>query len=458
VVDLRHTSVDVYISDTWAATPKLSVNIGLRYELNTPVNEHWGRASLFNFTAPGGFQTLSPGQQLFASHLDTFAPRLGIAYRLTHRDVIRAGFGIFLDNSPQLNNTFEATNPPFLVIESFTSSKTNPLLLSNPFPTGSLVVGGVPSPSMGQYTAGIPTVNDWTVDFQHSFARNLLLDVGYVGNRASHFGRTMTANVPLVPGPSAIQARRPLPGFGPVRYFQFDDYSTYEALQARLEKRFSNGVSLLVSYTWSKTLDLSSEELAGGTIDPNNLDRDYGPADFNQPQNLAISYVYRLPVGKGNRFLPSMNWVGQEILGGWAVSGITRYQTGFPLTIAALGDVANEGLGTRPDRVCNGNLGGNATSAEWFNTSCFVNPAKYTFGNSGRGVLTDPGNKEWDIGMMKQFPTFKEQHLEFRLDMFNAFNIVNLSGPGATVGAAGFGEILSAGAGRTLQFALKYYF
>lgn len=275
-VDLRRMATGLYLQDKWTATPRLTVDVGLRAELDTPTNEHFGRISLFDFTPPGSFLYRTPGSPLYQQSLVNFAPRLGVAYQLTSHDVIRSSLGIFYSETPQLNYTFAASNPPYIVSEAFTSSKAAPLTLPNPFPLGNVTAGGVPSPQAIQAFQKLPSVYEWNFDIQHSFGQNMLLDAGYVGNHGIHFGRSLSLNAPYIAGPGAIQLRRPLPKFGPISYFSFDDSSSYEALQARLEKRFSNGLQFLVAYTWSKSLDLSSNELISNNVSPTNWDLQYG--------------------------------------------------------------------------------------------------------------------------------------------------------------------------------------
>ncbi len=459
VVDLRRTATDLYVTDQWLASPKLTIQMGLRYELDAPANEHNGRISLFNYTAPGGFQQLAKGQALWNSDLRDFAPRLGIDYKLTNTTVVRTFGGIFYSNPPTLALTTLPSNPPFITTYNFVAAAGNPLNLSNPFPTGQAAVGGVPSAITVQQNRRTPAVYEWMLDVQHSFSPSLLLDVAYVGNRAVHLGREMTLNLPLTPGPGSVQLRRPLPNFGPVTSIQYDAFSTYHALQAKLEKNYSKGFSFLISYTWAKNLDEASNENSGGTVRPTNLNFDYGPSDFDIRHNLTMSYIYDLPFGRNRQFM-SNNTVLDEVFGGWQFSGVTTLRTGFPNTITWPGDVANVGLGSsRPVRVCNGKLA-HPTYRAWYDTTCFAAPAQYTFGNSNRGVIEGPGYKDWDLALMKAFPVYREQSLQLRIEFFNAFNNVNFGQPGDTVGPgiATAGKISSASAARQGQVALEYRF
>lgn len=218
----------------------------------------------------------------------------------------------------------------------------------------------------------------------------------------------------------------------------------------------SKGFSLLVSYTWSKNLDQASNGNSGGTVIPTNLNFDYGPSDFDIPQNLTASYVYDLPFGRDRYFMNNSRAL-DEIFGGWQLSGVTTLRAGFPATISYPGDVANVGLGTRPVRTCNGNLS-HRTIQAWYDTSCFTKPAQYTFGNSNPGVIRGPGYKDWDLALMKGFHTYHEQNLQFRFEFFNASNNVSFGQPGTSISTSTPGKISSASAARVGQMALEYRF
>lgn len=219
-------------------------------------------------------------------------------------------------------------------------------------------------------------------------------------------------------------------------------------------------MSFLASYTWSKNLDICSNGAEGATVIPTNLNLDYGYSETNLPQNFTLSYVYQLPVGKGRHWLSS-GGVADQILGGWEVNGVTTLQSGFPFTVGYPGDYANAGIGTRPDRVCNGGLGSGASISEWFNPNCFVaaaQPGEYAWGNSGRGILRGPHFRNWNIGLEKRFHTLENQYLQVRGEFYNAFNNVNFGEPNSTAGVPGAGTITSAGQPRIIQFGMQYYF
>lgn len=458
-VDMRQWRTDFYALDNWALTPKLTLNLGLRYEFNFPLTETGGRIPLFSFTPPGSFSVAKPGEALFDADYTNFAPRVGLAYRVLPGTVIRAGYGLFYSGPKLLGMDNLAINPPLVTLYSFTASAGTPLYASNPFPVNSYTAGGVPAPYAMQQNARTPYVQTWSFNIQQKLPKSMVLEVGYVGNLALHMMRTMQLNVPS-PAPGAIQPRRPLPNWGQVTYIQGDAVSNYQGLLARLERRFAGGLSILGTYTFSRAIDLSGDEQLGGTVDPSNLDRDRGLSDFFQKQRLSLSYVFELPFGPGKPLLSGHGPVGQ-VVRGWQVSGVSTFMTGVPLTVGTNATPANIGLtgaSNRPNRLCNGNLDGGGTSQHWFDASCFVLPPQFTIGNSGRNIIIGPGSATWNVGISRRFRLYEQHTLMFRGEMFNAFNQVNLGNPQVVVGAANLGQILTSAPARRVQMALKYNF
>jgi hypothetical protein len=479
--DIRHTIASFFIADNWRVTRKLTLDWGIRYEMDLPMEEHWGRMSTFSFTPPGQFNVLSPGESLYNTSYRNWAPRLGFTYQLTSKDVIRSAAGIYYSFPDMLFMVLKANNPPEITSYNFSSAPGYALTNANAFPLGEPGASGLPSPNTWANYQKTPRVFEWNFDIQHSFSPNLMLDVGYLGNRAASLVNAQSLNTPTsegvlcpisgaVPGCTPygeLQPFRPLPNFGPISYWSASGFSTYESLQVKLEKRFSKGLSVLAAYTWSKSMDIGSDEAIGYTYFPNALNQFYGPSDMDVPHNLSVAYVYRLPVGKGRAWNLD-NRVADEILGGWELSGVTSYQSGFPFNVSYSENLNNEGLGEIPDRICNGKLS-NRSIQEWFNPACFVSPipaslqSTYSYGfqgNAARGILRGPHLTNCNIGMMKDFTTYEKQYLQFRCEFYNAFNNVAFGAPASTVGPGitDAGVISSAGPARVISFGMKYYF
>jgi hypothetical protein len=479
--DIRHTIVSLFLADKWRITRKLTLDWGIRYEMDLPMEEHWGRMSTFSFTPPGQFNVLAPGESLYNTSYRNWAPRMGFTYQLTNKDVIRTAGGVYYSFPDMLFMVLKANNPPEITTYYFTSAPGSALTDQSAFPLGQPGSSGLPSPNTWANYQKTGRVYEWNFDIQHSFTPSLMLDVGYVGNRAASLVNAQSLNSPPdegiicpisgpIPGCTPygdLQSRRPLPDFGPISYWDADGFSTYQALQVKLEKRFSKGLTLLGSYTWSKSMDIGSDEALGSTYYPHDLNSFYGPSDMDVPHNFRFTYVYQLPVGS-DRHWNITNRALDEVIGGWELSGVTTYQSGFPFSIGYSEGLNNEGLGELPMRVCNGKLA-NRNIQDWFNSACFVSPippalqSTYSYGfqgNAGRGILRGPHLTDWDIGLMKNFTTFERQYLQIRFEAYNAFNNVAFAEPASTVGPGitNAGVISSAGNARVISIGAKYYF
>jgi hypothetical protein len=380
-----------------------------------------------------------------------------VAYRPFGKTVLRGAYGVFFSEPKLLGMNLFSVNPPLITNQTFFSSREAPLSFANPFPLGLAAAGGVPAVNSYQRDRRTPYVQTWSFNVQHMLPGDFLVDAGYVGNLAVKMGRRVDLNVPITPAAGPIQGRRPLPNFGPARHFMHDANSSYNSLQVRVERQFSHGFSVLSSYTFSRSIDISGDEQVGNTIDPLNLNRDRSLSESHAKNRLTLSYVWELPFGPGKPWL-ARGGVAGGIIGGWQLSGITNFQSGGALTAAVAGDRGNLGLGTRPNRVCDGNLSSGRAITRWFDTSCFVAPPLLTIGNSGRNILIGPGDKTWNLGIGKKFAITERHWLQFRAEMFNAFNHVNLGNPGTTVDTPAYGRIVGANDARSVQFGLKYGF
>jgi hypothetical protein len=232
----------------------------------------------------------------------------------------------------------------------------------------------------------------------------------------------------------------------------------YHALQIKLEKRLSKGLSVLTSYTYSHTLTRGSS-----FNDPNNYLADNAPAGFDTPQRLTVSYIYKLPFGTHQQFGNTWNKWADGVLGGWELSGITLYETGFPFTPGWSTSNLDNGNGDQPNRTCNGKIS-SWTLSEYYDWHCFSEAAPNVFGNSGYGILRGPGQRNWDLSLMKNFGLGAEsRYLQVRAEAFDLPNNTIFANPGSSQcgGTCGEGTITSIATGthpRQIQFALKLYF
>jgi hypothetical protein len=297
-------------------------------------------------------------------------------------------------------------------------------------------------------------VHQWNMYVDHTFAKDLVVKVGYVGNHALGLRRYEYPNEPI-PAAGDVQSRRPFQNLGSVTLFSFSGQSNYQGLEIEGQKRYGKGLTIISSFTWSKDLD-------------NLLTRDmwYGtswkePSALNVGKRFSFAGVWELPYGRGRRFGSSAPVIANLLLGGWQLSSSAEARTGFPLNVTLPTNVANTGgIIQVPNLVANPNLAGDQrTLNQFFNTAAFTNPASYTLGNAQFDNVVGPGFVNLDSSLAKYFPIREGMNLQFRGEFFNLLNHPNWGLPGTTFGTATFGRITSTtGDPRTLQFALKFLF
>jgi len=410
-----------------------------------------------------------------------FAPRIGLTWRPLNSDklIVRTGYGIFYDLSNLNTLEFVSGNPVFGPSQIFNTAFGSPPPLTNGVPTTTAnVFASAVVPRVSEQYAGLwvtpdfqaPRVQEWSFGIQSQLAQDWGLDVSYVATSGRHLDTLhYTANQPE-PGVGDLQARRPYPDFNALAYFSADSNSNYHSLQAKLTKRFSNGLMFLTSYTFAKsTGNAEGNEgswAAAGQFpqDDNNPGPNYGRTIYDVRHRVVFSPVWELPFGSGRRYL-NQRGVVNHILGGWQLSVILSLQSGFPLTILSSQDFSNTGSSSpRPDRTCSGV--GKKTLESWYDTGCFTTEAlqqalsagQPRFGNSGRNILDGPGQANFDIGLLKRFSLGERIKVQFRAEAFNFFNHPNFGGPDVSIGSPFAGVIGSAGEPRDIQFGLKVEF
>ena len=481
----------VYVQDDWKVTPKLTLNIGLRYELNFPTQEKNDSLASFHPGGRGGRgailiisdEALSKGAELHSATAlsastyrplmqtaaelgvreqslrslakKSFAPRFGLAYRLTNNTVFRGGYGIYqiqLDG----NRESEFISPPFIVREGGILNQVD--AGGRPLRTTQTILAGAqfsPRPNVfahSYYDGSFGYTQEWNVFVQRQLPGAFVIDAGYVGNRGNRLQQTVPLNVPR-PGPGPVDPRRPFPDFNTINYSEQSGYSIYHAFQTKLERRFTAGLSTSIAYTRSKLIDLNTGNSSTG-FDPYNLRRDRGQGDFDSPNIVSASVVYEIPFMR-----KASSPVARAILGGWTTTSIFTTSNGYPFTPAWSGDTGNRGAGSRPDRICDGKVS-DPTRTRWFDTSCFVAPSAngpFSIGNTGRNVLRGPRLLNWDLGMFKSFHFGETRRLQFRSEFFNFTNTTNFGLPAATVNTGTPGVITTAAPARIIQFGLKLY-
>jgi hypothetical protein len=457
-----------FVNDVWQATRNLTLSLGLRYELNTPVQTYAGFASMLaedqETIIPSSFP--AKGFKFHEPNYKDIAPRLGASYRLGEKTVLRAGFGIYYNPNQMNSFTFLTNNPPLAAVTTFISDPANPTLsFASPFGA----VGPAGRPDVISPTRKLPNArkDQWSFDVQRELWRGLALDLQYVGSNTSHLDRSFFNNTPA-PGPGAVDPRRPSQRFRDRRIIQNDLIADYDAVSIILRQRMSGGLQADMHYTWSRTRDMATHSNGGGaTMDNYDIWRDYGPANWDIPHRFVSSYVYELPF-----FKTSSNPLLKYLVAGWQISGITTIQSGSPVNVTFGQDRANIGrtglqrpdlVGAVPKLNCQPNTAGTTDLARrelinCFDAGAFALPAQFTFGNAPRNVLRGPRFRSTDLALVKNVPLGDPFRFQVRVEIFNVFNTVNYGNPGASFGAASFGRITSAGRMRQIQVGGKLIF
>jgi hypothetical protein len=485
-----------FIQDDYKVTSRLTLNLGLRYEFATPPREK--NNNFANFDPKTGATIFAKDGDIFDRSLihpdrNNFAPRIGFAYSPTSRWVIRGAYGIFYTHTVrQGREGLLGFNPPFLVDNLIQTNvmgaqavpSAAPFRLVNGYPSG-LLDPNTLNPTTVLRRAQDPNqrtpyIQQYNFGIQYELLKDLLLDVAYVGNKGTKLNgfrnlnqRAVTTNA----NGSQSAGARPFPTLGDIQWMENRVNSSYHSLQTRLEKRFSAGLTGLISYTWGKALTQSPDHIstsgggAGvdvGTFrqpqDGNNLRAERGLAEFDIKHRFVASYIYELPFGRGRRFGNDWNAAADLLLGGWQVTGIHALQSGLGLT-ATLGGATVLNIGG--ERLARPNLAGDPvlpesqrTLQKWFNTDAFAafNPSPRAFGTAGVGIMRGPGLVNFDFTLAKNFNLTERRYFQFRTELFNAFNRANFGPPNIARDSSGFGQILSAANARIIQFGLKFYF
>jgi hypothetical protein len=447
-----------FVMDKWQFNRKLTLTYGLRYELPTVPHSAAGNGRILDPTDSFFVPATVPQTIPFngPNHKD-FAPRVGFAFRPINNWVIRGGAGIYY-NANQLNTyTLTITNPPYSTIASYTNDPTNPTLtLANPIPANPPGTTGKANAFTINPYLPTETMYQWSLGLERSLWRNAGFEMQYLGSHSLHLDRSYYNNQPLVLGPD-LNAGRPNQNFLRIRTIQNDEIANYDGLSFILRQQFAKGFSGLFSYTWSHTLDVSSDSNDGGApMNAYDWHRDYGNSNWDLRHRFVASFDYELPF-----FKTSGQWLAKVALGGWQFSGIITVQSGLPYSITIPNDQANSGRANqRPDLVGSVHSNcGNSNLVNCIDATAFAVPAQFTFGNLGRNTMRGPGLVEFDTSVFKNLPIGERLKLQLRLESFNLFNHPSFSNPGTDLGGGDFGAITSTfNSARQLQVALKVLF
>ncbi len=462
---LSYTEGGLFWQDQWRATQRLTVNMGVRWDLFTWPTERDNRQS--NFIPGPGTLALAglngASRSLMDVHHDEFSPRLGLAYRLGDKTVIRTGYGLYFFNEQGTGGSARLfINFPFAQAYAASCSATVPCLSTATGIPNTLSPTNLPTavyiPPQGLNS----NMQQWNFSVERELTQSLVVRTSYVGSHGDHLYIALNEDV-ATPGPGAVAPRQPYPAYSSISAWEPDGISKYNALELSAEKRFAGGLMFNAGYTFGRSLDMggggnsASAESRSNAQNQQDVRAEYGLSDFNFSHRVTFSGVYDIPVGKGRQFLGNASGVLNGVVGGWQADSIFAAQTGPPGTLTMATATSNTGTTQYPNRICDGN-NGPKTVHQWFQTSCYVAPPIYTFGNAGRNVIIAPGYWDWDFGVHKDFRLTEKVGLTFRGEFFNILNKPNFQYPSTSIGSAAAGTITAIqGNARQIQFALRLH-
>jgi hypothetical protein len=467
---LHTNELNFYIRDEWRLTNKLTVNIGVHYEINTPFTE--AKDQWVNFDPVTGKQLIAGKDGVSRSgNINTdylaWSPRISFAYQLDRKTVIRTGYGVFY--FPQGNsgtNIRQFRQPPFdfVVNQPFSGNDIPATSTSMGFPIVTTSPDLTKGPALFALKGVTPDFRNgqqqqFNFSVQREITKEAVLTVGFVGSLGAKLYWTRNINLPL-PGPGAVDPRRPYysqyNGVTGINWLESSGNSAFASLQTTFEKRFGHGVYLLSNWTWSHGLDnVGGDGGANGPVpqDPLNRRADWASSNSDVRHRFNIAGTYQLPFAKNGGALA-------PVIGGWELGGLAVFQTGLPYTIVVPGSPSNTGNPSRANPVPGVDpIAANQSIDNWFNPAAFTTGPAFTWGTLGRNTLRAPSLFNLDFSFAKKFKIRESKELQFRSEFFNGLNHPQFGLPNSTVGVGGAGTITSTQrSNRQIQFALRFAF
>lgn len=477
---LYGTNYGAYVQDDWKILPSLTLNLGLRYEISGAPYEEYGQLTSFDpkvgMVLLGGHSTLPNWQSIVAAqgltgvvglgstyglpsalvrtNYDNFAPRVGFAWRpfKNNKTVVRSGYGVFYTGSRlSAMRTDLAGGFPFALSDTFPGSTTNPNLVSlaNPFPASIANTAGVTTTAGWEVNAPSPYLQSWNFTIEREIGKGVAVEVGYAGSKGSHLGRKYDLNQEVRLPTSTT---RPFPSFGDIEYYSFGSNSSYESGTITLKKRLTSGVFFRANYTFGKSIDDNSGLNYAGAGDFNgsqnslNLAAERARSDFDVRHVFSMTFAYRVAF---------RNIAAR----GWQLAGTGTAYSGAPFTPYVSGASIDLAQASRPDRLLNGSVS-NPSPSDWFNLNAFaiVPDNAFRFGNSGRNILTGPGELAINLTLSRNFQLREKTRLQVRLETFNVTNHTSFQLPADALDKANAGTITTANPARIVQLGARIDF
>ena len=507
-VDYNRRIYGAFLQDDWRATPKLTINVGVRYDFFSAILERHNNQANFNpvtgaLDVPASSNVhLTPtlastipvnhtaSKGLIPPVYTNISPRFGLAYQFAPRWVLRTAAGLFFngEESGPYSNPSPGFNPPYFASQSFTADCSLPSYnaaaqdcsvadlrtLANGFPSTSLSDPNTPN-LFSEDNLKTPYVEQWHLTVQHELGSRTTAEIAYVGSKGTHLYTTSNRNqaYPTADLNLSYAERRPFPYVDTaIGWLRSNGFSNYNSGQVKVEQHLSHGVAAIVNYTYSHGLGNSSSANLGAQNNDGFRDSlgigEYGNLDFDVRHRFTAGYSWDLPIGRGKLVAGGVGPVLDHVIGHWQLSGVATLSSGTWYTVTAANSFANSDGQQRPDFAPGQKSSGRpCVPGTFFNTCAFQNPQPGSLGNVSLNTVNGPGNKNWDMSLLKNVPLHESVRLELRGEFYNAFNHPNFlfaapgpqNGNNATVfGSGTFGFVTGARDPRLIQIGAKIYF
>jgi len=479
---MRFRNYMLYALDDWKLTPRLTLNLGLRYELISPWLEKYNSMNRLDLAPGPNFGNIVFANAceswscrgLVQTDTNNWAPRIGLAYQLTSRTIFRMSSGIFYGGQGSLGADARGINNwPYNRSVTVQATPTAPAIqLSTGYPASFLGSTTTPPQNLNwnvwDFGYKAPTIYQWNAAIQREIAQNLALTIAYVGSSSNFLLESYNWNGSDIGPPATERQRRKIPAWNNINFRAPFGAGNYHGLDMQLERRYASGFYISSAYTWSHSIDNIPEQFGpggGGLMDFRNIDANRGNSNFDVRHRFITAVAYELPFGKGKQWM-NRGGILNGMFGGWELSNLVSMQTGnyFTITVPnAINRLGSSGIGNWwPDRIRDPRIEDRTTS-RWFDTAAFALPrtpeGAWYLGNAGRAILNEDGLFNLDFGLKKSFALGESRRLQVRWETFNLTNTPTMSTPDTNIESPDFGKVrATVSTPRQMQFALRLEF